>query len=361
MPLKSYGVLRGRAVAKRREQRTDSSPHFQIHLADDDGTDYRIAVNVLSQQAPSELLFVVDEDFRHPLLDQLPDASGWTPLRSAPGTASLDFIRGNLFDRADARLLPPDVDGPDNDLADVFDHYVDRAIGSATVDVVAFGERWGPEQGRRDKIFGFEPGNGVHDIHMNQGNSGRFAGDDGVWQDGGILFHFADEDRWVALFLAFQSQAWHTDDATGHTLAGAAPGTPGTPGTPGGGATPVDGTTPAPEPAPGTDGDGRVRIVGALVNPVGPAPEAETVTLLNATPTPIDLTGWQLADRQKHRGPLPAGVLPAGVAAAFGMPPGVQLGNSGGALTLLDERGLKVDGVAYTGDQARAEGWTLVF
>ena len=39
----------------------------------------------------------------------------------------------------------------------------------------------------RDKIFGFLPGNGIHDIHMNQGNSSRFVRDDGVWQDGGLL------------------------------------------------------------------------------------------------------------------------------------------------------------------------------
>ncbi|MEJ8671682.1 hypothetical protein WKI71_35035 [Streptomyces sp. MS1.AVA.1] len=40
-----------------------------------------------------------------------------------------------------------------------------------------------------------------------------------------------------------------------------------------------------------------VRIVAALVNPRGPAPEAETVTLLNASPAPVDLTGRHLQDR----------------------------------------------------------------
>jgi uncharacterized protein YukJ len=31
------------------------------------------------------------------------------------------------------------------------------------------------------------------------------------------------------------------------------------------------------------------------------------------------------------------------------------------AIALLDNKGFKVDGVAYTGDQAKKEGWTLVF
>jgi hypothetical protein len=39
----------------------------------------------------------------------------------------------------------------------------------------------------------------------------------------------------------------------------------------------------------------------------------------------------------------------------------VALGNDGGIITLLDARGLKVDGVSYTGADAKREGWTIVF
>jgi uncharacterized protein YukJ len=38
--------------------------------------------------------------------------------------------------------------------------------------IYAFGAKWGPEKGKPDKYFKFVPGNGIHDIHMNQGNSG---------------------------------------------------------------------------------------------------------------------------------------------------------------------------------------------
>src|SRR5690348_9038642 len=174
MPLNRYGVLAARAVDRRREGSSDT-PHYQIHLTDEAGTHYRAAVNVESQQAPSELLYVADDDFRHPLTELLPPAgSGWTDLPSQPGTASLDFIRGNLFDPASMRTLPPDLVGADNDLADLLDHYVQRAIADPTAAVYAFGQRWGPEEGADDKVFGFRTGNGVHDIHMNQGSSGRF-------------------------------------------------------------------------------------------------------------------------------------------------------------------------------------------
>ncbi|WP_230884101.1 YukJ family protein [Planomonospora sp. ID82291] len=36
MPLKSYGVLAGRAVERRREGST-GTPHYQLHLTDDAG------------------------------------------------------------------------------------------------------------------------------------------------------------------------------------------------------------------------------------------------------------------------------------------------------------------------------------
>ncbi len=336
MALASYGVLSGQVVDTHRERAGDS-PHYQIHIVDAAGVHYRIAVNVESAQAPSELLYLVADDFHHPITGLLPAAgSGWTPLASAPAGPNLDYIRANLFDPAAMRLLPPDLGGPDNDLADLLDHYVQRAEGDAQVTAYAFGQRWDPEPHTPDKVFGFLPGNGVHDIHMNQGNSGQFARDDGVWQDGGLLLHDERNARWVAIFLAFQSQAWHTDDTTGHALdnVGNRPSTLGT------------------EP---------VRVIGALVNPVGGAPEAETVTLINASPELVDLTGWRIADREKRSSPVPAGKLNAGATLVVPTGDAAALGNNGGTITLLDPQGLKVHGVSYTGDQAHDEGWTVVF
>ncbi len=40
---------------------------------------------------------------------------------------------------------------------------------------------------------------------------------------------------------------------------------------------------------------------------------------------------------------------------------GAQLGKKGGLITLLDPEGLKVDGVSYSRDQVRRQGWTIVF
>jgi uncharacterized protein YukJ len=330
MPLRRYGVLVGRVTDSRSEGGTDS-PHFQVRVQSGD-TSFRVAVNVLSRQSPSELLYLADEAFAHPVVDAvlgLPD--GFTPLPSRPGSGALDFIRGNLFDRTAMRRMPATAPGPDNDLADALDHFVTRARSDPGARLFAFGERWGPEAGVADEVFGFRPGNGVHDVHMNQGNSAQFRRDDGVWQDGGLLLHFPGTQQAVAVFLAFQSQAWHTDDSTGHAL---------------------------PDMA---GGDHRVRIVAALVNGPGPAPERETVTLVNTLAVDLDLDGWALLDSADHRMPLAGTALGAGEAARVRLTAPVRLGNAGGLLTLLDPAGLKVDGVAYTGEQARDDGLTIVF
>ena len=145
----------------------------------------------------------------------------------------------------------------------------------------------------------------------------------------------------MGAFLAFQSQAWHTDDVTGHASHDV----------------PIPGPGPQPHP---TEPDHVVRIVGALVNPVGLGPEHETVTLLNASPNVVNLQDWQLADKLKNKAKL-SGTLNPGGTLVIALPPNVQLGNNGGIITLLDNKGLKVDGVSYTEGQAQKEGWTIVF
>ncbi|MDD1608887.1 MAG: DUF2278 family protein [Methylococcaceae bacterium] len=342
MSLKKYGVLKGKAIKKIIGQ--GSSPHYEVHLIDDT-TDYRIAINVKSNLAPSELLYLIIDDFQHPILEKLGGlAMGFTALQSAPNKMALDFIRGNLFDPKQMRPLPHNVPGPDNDLNEKIDAYVQRAIGDERASIYAFGERWGPEAKIKDKYFGFLPGNGIHDIHMNQGNVGAFVKDDGVWQDGGLLFHFPSIDKviegigvevfpeqWVAVFLAFQSQSWHTDDHTGHTIANGE--------------------------------ESSVQIIAALINPEKVEDKGEeTVTLINLSPTVIDLSGWFIADSNKTRSAIGNVLLNPGATGVVRLTgKGAKLSNNGGIITLLNPKGIKQHGVSYTKEQAARSGWTVLF
>ena len=323
----SYGVLKGKAVEGKLE---GAKPHYQIHVKAA-LTDHRIAVNVMSDVFPSELLFFLDPDFHHPLLAQLPAlAEGFHGVPKEAGGIALDFIRGNLFSPEEMKVVPLDRTGPGNDLHEIFDLHVQQAI-TRKADVYAFGSKWGPEN-KADEYFHFKPGNGIHDIHMNQGNEKTHLQDDGVWQDGGLFLHFPDEDRWLAFFLAFQSQSFHTDDVTGHAIPG------------------------QPEVA------FPVSIIAALVHPDGADGNRESVTLLNLTPSPVNLSGWSLADGQGHTLHLAGPQVPAGDTVRIPLSgQDVQLSDQGGTITLLDPKGLKVHGVAYTKKEAAQEGWSIGF
>lgn len=357
MPLKKYGVLKGKPIEVRLG--TSQNAHYQIRLIDDT-TDYRIAVNVRSAMAPSEVEYIVVEKFQHPVIDRIKNLPlGYTPLNPTPTSGALDYIRGNLFDRTQMKALPFSVPGVDNDLNEKIDRTMQRAIGDENSVIYAFGERWGPENGKKDKFFGFLPGNGIHDIHMNQGNLGDYTDDDGVWQDGGLIVHFPDQNEWIGIFLRFQSQSWHTDDKTGHRLVGIIPGYPVAPATllalnklPA--ATPTLGFLPDRD-----EPQGLVRIIAALVNSTA-SPEVETVTLINTAAHDISVDGWAIVDTNKVKVPI-SGIIPAGATQVVMITRPAALSNKGGVITLLEENGLKVDGVSYTREQARHPGWTLVF
>lgn len=215
MGLQNYAVLKGTVAGHLRDADDD---HYQI-LVRAGGAMHRIAVNVKSSapKSPSTLLFTS--------LTKLPDAfarglgalkPGLTRLASKPDGLALDYVRSGWFKPSAMKVVPPDVPGADNDLKDKMETAVVKAVELNGSLVYAFGQKWGPEKTVKDKYFRFLPGSGIHDIHMNQGNSGKYRKDNGIWQDGGLVFWYpgtskAAPGRWLAFFLAFQSQSFKTD------------------------------------------------------------------------------------------------------------------------------------------------------
>jgi uncharacterized protein YukJ len=326
VPLARYGVLK--AAVLDHQPASAASPHYQVLCAVGEAR-YRLAVNARSQVAPSEVEYAVVSPFAHPLADRAAALEdGWHPLDApGPDTGGLDLVRGNLCSPDQFRPLPISGSGTDDDLNDLFDFHLGGLAGDAGARVCAFGQAWGPDV--RDPYFGFDPGQGVHDIHQNQGNVGKFTSDDGVWQDGGLVVEAGG--AWTAILLRFQSQAWHTDDQTGHAIADA----------------PAGGDDPA------------VVICAAVVNPPGPAPERESVLLLNRTYAPLDLHGWRIATDAGAT--VLDGTVAAAATLAVEMAPTAPLSNKGGRISLLDPAGLKVHGVAYTAAQAAREDRLISF
>ncbi|WP_454052310.1 DUF2278 family protein [Clostridium sp. Marseille-Q7071] len=212
--LDSYGMLKCKIIDYKEDREDDITPHFQIHVqANNDH--YSLAINVKSVEKPSELRFYLNKNFIHPIISKIIDVSyGF----SYSFEYTLDYIRGDLgFTKEDMITLPYDAKGADNDITDKFIQIISEAKNK-NADLYAFGAKWSPgiyKANRGKDSFKLVPNCGMHNIHMNQGNKGNHQCENGVYQDGGLLIHYPTQNTWTAVFLAFQSQSWNTDNNTG--------------------------------------------------------------------------------------------------------------------------------------------------
>jgi hypothetical protein len=179
------------------------------------------------------------------------------------------------------------------------------------------------------------------DLVLDYMRGGSHKGTNGPNQDGALYVHFGGDNRWIAVFLGFQSQSWDTDPLTGHPLGDSPPRDP------------IDRSP---------DLDAPIEIVAALVNPPNPEEGRETVTLLNRTDAAVDLAGWAVADRMGRRTPLDGTVLEVGECVRVWLDASAtRLGNKEGEIVLVDSEGEVVHHVRYARRDLGAEGWTVVF
>jgi uncharacterized protein YukJ len=342
-----YGVLRGRVDVFKRED-DFSTPHLQVRVVDGHNQAWRVPVNVLSADQ-SRLIFHRADPFQnHPILAALPQvAAGFTPLPHPTRSASLalDYFRAPLFDWPTGIAIPHTGPGAEDDLQDVLVTYL-KQLREQDGELFAFGAKF-PEPGQLPNLRPIDHElhtvQGIHDIHMNQGNPnpGPFARDNGVFQDGGLILKFAS--RYVGLFLRFETQWLPTSNATGHRLPGAQP-------IPVGSSPPPDGTHP-PVTHP------IVYIERALVNPGGDEPGKEVVVIGNTITSLVDLTGWSIVDKNNKADVLRGLLLPAGESRSVVLSgDGAQLSNKGGTITLKNPAGEQVHAVSYSKEDAGQEG-----
>lgn len=352
MPLKRYGVLKARPTSRCRS--THQHMHYHL-LLEAGGLEYRASISVRSVLSPSEMEYRIEMDLRHPITRKLSRlAPGFHDLEPTPDGLALDYIRYNLVDPERFLTLPCTGPGCGEDLNEVLDGVVCEALDDPACQAYVFGEPW--EAHGTDRVFRFFPSRGVHDVHMNQGNDPGHWGQDGIWQDGALLIEHPGQNRWIGVFLKFQSQSWHTDEETGHALSANFFHD--------GDGVPLD-RHGFPRP------DGLVRIVSVRVRPPA-APDGphgphgphgpdgssvvtrkkfhESVTLLNVCPQPVNITGWSLLNTRKRSWRL-RGELAPGEAREIPLGASMPLGSRGGVITLLNRKGLKIHGVRFTEEQ----------
>ncbi len=354
MPLNSYGVLRAIPVDAGREDDDPRSPHFQI-IAEAGGVRWRIPVNVRSSKNQTNdpnrpdkslVLFRLEDPLTNTVVPARLSVLTEGFHDRTSGAPALDYFREPLFDKAAMQIVK--FTGPDvsDDVQDILEVHVRRAIANRSP-IFAFGEPFDATESPRPPDVQFRTTRGVHDIHMNQGNPppGSFFEQNGVFQDGAVLIRHSD-DRWIAFFVAFQTQLLPTDDVSGKPLPGAKPIKTVDSG--------MDTSTPSPS-------DGPVQIVAAMVNPTGADTGLETVTILNVSADPVTLDGWKLIDKNQRAETL-AGVLGAGDARRVRLSgAGAQLSNDGGTIQLRDGAARLMHAVTYSKAAAGVSGVTLRF
>lgn len=345
----AYGVLRGKIDIFKREDDLDT-PHLQIKVIDGLNKAWRVPVNVLSGDQSFLIFHRIDPLQSHPLLANLPQvAAGFTllPPNQRSASTAVDYLRAPLFDWPTGIAVPSTRPGENDDLQDMLIAYL-KQLKAQNGEIYVFGAKF-PEPGQTfspkpiDREMGTSQG--VHDIHMNQGNPnpGPFSKDNGVFQDGGLLLKFPN--RYVGLMLRFQTQWLPTDNATGHRLPNAQPIPAG--GAPGGG---------EPEVPPAVSSPA-IYIERALVNPIGADPKKEAIVLGNTTSAPADVSGWSLVDKNDNVETIGALTLPPGESRMVVLSgKTLQLGNKGGTIRLKNKQGVQIHAVTYSQEDAKEEG-----
>ncbi len=228
----NYGALRGKIIDYIIYKH--GADHFQIEVSADQN--YRIAVDVYSQFAGQQrhyspdgdntldtdrmVMFYKDENFSHPITNEILNLqTGFTSKSSLNEVLQLDYLRTRpiLFPIDDMKVVSPKGPGhKGDDLNDDIKPWVKKSLNNDDAQVFAFGSGWDDNAAGAHPdahpYFTPNPSVGIHDIHMNQGDTGKEAKYNDTYQDGALFFYFKSTGRWVAMFFKFQVQSTRTDD-----------------------------------------------------------------------------------------------------------------------------------------------------
>ncbi|KAJ4420893.1 hypothetical protein N0V82_004072 [Gnomoniopsis sp. IMI 355080] len=346
MGISNYGLWKGTPTSWNGTADTDHG-----HLEFTDGTankSYEADVNIMSSDKDKRLVYWFVKDFNptQPAISKLQALSQGFSTQQGSDSLALDFLREGFLTPSAGTLVSHNPKDPTetNDILTYLDPILSAAVTSKDT-IYLWGSKYSDSDGT----------SGIHDIHMNQGNSGSFEDENGTYQDGGIVIESAS-GTWQGIFLAFATEAEKTDskgDPDGPTFADAL-----------GGDTTSTTSTATARSTHATKGT--VGIEAALVNPKGPDHDAqgvgkgETVYVQNKSAKDQSLQGWTIETGAGGKETLGNVTLSAHCKRGFEVP-GAPLGNRGGKILLKDAQGETISEVNYTEKDARKEGRLVYF
>jgi uncharacterized protein YukJ len=349
-PIK-YSCLRGKVHAF--APAPGDNPHLWVIL-EEGGRQWFATINIRSNKdAPDDaagksyLYYWIDNDFRHPIVPTiLARPNGLSTVARDYSEGALDFQRGALFDPRLMRVLPAE-----GEAGDTLVHRLQailKVAQNAGADVFFYGNAFRKDNPHQtDDAFGYTPATpfGLDNVHMTQGDPpaiDRRLHENGVWHDGACFIWAEHDRRMTGVFLAFQTQAWHTDD-NGQPVAGATGSEP-----------------PAYDFADGVGSPLPLQRRAAEITSAHRAPDRTgAIVVTNMSASPLDLGGWSILINADTSVALPNAALAPAQTVCVAVAAGA-LDDEGGILILRDQQELRVDSAAYTGGDA-AHGWSTSF
>lgn len=226
MPLAQYGVLKGNLYTPQEQTYQGTWFHGIFYVIVPNSTIPQRCVTDFSAANKDLIQYKVFNNLNAGLFASimaLPD--GYTSLASNPTSGALDYIRSPLLTPADAAQANATT-GSGGSGTTISDGWIlsdgevavqglQQQLSAGPVKMYVFGEPFqDPSPTTED---GVESQNGMHNVHMNQGDPPQSSdghdhqADDGIWQDGATIFENADGSL-TAFCSKFVSQNLDTDD-----------------------------------------------------------------------------------------------------------------------------------------------------
>jgi uncharacterized protein YukJ len=210
----TYGYLKARIVSDPVLQSSRHKSEIQYHLhttleftnAAGETESWDSAINVGTNDSDDLLQYKLIFDYEHPLLDQVKlSPAGFIDLTGSDALPALDYLRSDMLAATGPWRDSDIMDGSDQVEPVASLLRLLRKAMAANATVYIFGRK-------------YIDGDGIHDVHMNQGSTGSFLNNgvddhndhNDIWQDGALIVDFG-EPQLAAYFPAFTQQMVPTD------------------------------------------------------------------------------------------------------------------------------------------------------
>jgi uncharacterized protein YukJ len=192
------------------QQETQYHLHATLRTATPTGgtLDFETAINVGTSDADDLLRYKIVYDFKHAVRTTLSAAKpGQHELTGQHALPALDFLRTDILAGTGIWRDSDVMDGGEDREPYASLKALLMKAKAAGTNVYVFGRLYPP------------PEHGLHDVHMNQGSTGKYLNTPGstnkernqTWQDGAVLVDLG-QPLWAAYFTAFTQQFVPTDD-----------------------------------------------------------------------------------------------------------------------------------------------------